>query len=59
MIRDNTGLERLMIFFTGTRLYRCRDCFNKFRAPDRRRLPRHKKKNVEKLLAGVSPGHVH
>jgi DNA-directed RNA polymerase subunit RPC12/RpoP len=36
MIRNNTGFERLLIFLTGLREYRCRDCDQKFRAPDRR-----------------------
>jgi hypothetical protein len=40
MIRMNTGIERLMIFLTGLREYRCRDCDQKFRAPDRRQRPR-------------------
>jgi len=40
MIRQNTGLERLRSFLTGLRQYRCRDCDQKFRAPDRRRLSR-------------------
>jgi tRNA(Ile2) C34 agmatinyltransferase TiaS len=40
MIRHKKGLERLRIFFTGQRQFRCRDCDEKFRAPDRRRLPR-------------------
>jgi DNA-directed RNA polymerase subunit RPC12/RpoP len=40
MIRRKTGLERLRCFFTGLRSYRCRDCDQKFRAPDRRRAPR-------------------
>ncbi len=40
MIRNNTGFERLLIFMTGLREYRCRDCDQKFRAPDRRRVAR-------------------
>jgi DNA-directed RNA polymerase subunit RPC12/RpoP len=40
MIRRKTGLERLRCFFTGLRSYRCRDCDQKFRALDRRHMPR-------------------
>jgi tRNA(Ile2) C34 agmatinyltransferase TiaS len=40
MIRQKKGLERLRCFFTGERQFRCRDCDEKFRAPDRRRVPR-------------------
>jgi len=40
MIRQNTGIERLRLFFTGMRQYRCRDCDQKFRAPDRRKSSR-------------------
>lgn len=40
MIRNNTGFERLLVFLTGLREYRCRDCDQKFRAPDRRRVAR-------------------
>ena len=58
MIRQKTGLERLRIFWTGLRLYLCRDCMYKFRAPDRRRFPREKKHSAEKVIVGISPGHV-
>jgi tRNA(Ile2) C34 agmatinyltransferase TiaS len=40
MIKHKKGLERLCTFFTGQRQFRCRDCDEKFRAPDRRLLPR-------------------
>ena len=40
MIRHKTGLERLRVFFSGLREYRCRDCDHRFRAPDRRKTPR-------------------
>jgi DNA-directed RNA polymerase subunit RPC12/RpoP len=43
MIRQKTGLERVRSFLTGMREYRCRDCDHKFRAPDRRRVPRDEK----------------
>jgi K+-sensing histidine kinase KdpD len=34
------GIERLKVYFTDTRKYRCKDCNNVFRAPDRRLTPR-------------------
>jgi hypothetical protein len=40
MIRNATGLERLMILLTGKRQFRCRRCDLGFRAPDRRKTPR-------------------
>jgi len=40
MIRRKTGVERLRFFFTGLRQYRCNDCDQQFRAPDRRLTPR-------------------
>jgi hypothetical protein len=43
MIRQKTGFERVRSFFSELREYRCRDCDAKFRAPDRRRLPRGEK----------------
>jgi hypothetical protein len=43
MIRQNTGVERLRIAFTGMRRYRCLDCEAVFRAVDRRRTPRDEK----------------
>jgi hypothetical protein len=36
MIKLNKGLEHVLVLFTGLREYRCRDCDEKFRAPDRR-----------------------
>jgi transposase-like protein len=39
-IRKLEGFERLMVIFTGKRKYICRDCEHKFRAVDRRRVPR-------------------
>jgi hypothetical protein len=48
MIRHKTGLERIRCFFSELREYRCRDCDAKFRAPDRRQLPR-----GEKAAAGM------
>jgi len=58
MIRQKTGWERLMVFLTGQRLFLCRICLHNFRAPDRRRFPRERKEGEEKVLAGVSPGHL-
>lgn len=39
-IRQLEGLERIIVFVTKLRKYRCRDCDFSFRAPDRRQLPR-------------------
>ncbi|NDJ12942.1 MAG: hypothetical protein EBY17_17375 [Acidobacteriia bacterium] len=36
LIRQRTGFERVLIFLTGLREYRCRDCDQKFRMPDLR-----------------------
>jgi hypothetical protein len=41
-IRQMKGFERVMVFITKLRTYRCRDCYFDFRAPDRRRLAREK-----------------
>ncbi|MDQ1472184.1 MAG: hypothetical protein QOJ99_3664 [Bryobacterales bacterium] len=49
MIRHNTGMERILSFLTGLREYRCRDCDQKFRAPDRRLTPR--ESNMGSLVA--------
>jgi hypothetical protein len=40
MIKMDEGLERLLILITGLRQYRCRDCDQRFRAPDRRKVLR-------------------
>lgn len=60
MIRQRKGLERLLIFLTGLREYRCRDCDQKFRMPDRRLESRVIPKSaaavaraMQKPLAGV------
>jgi len=50
MIRQKTGFERLLIFLTGLREYRCRDCEQKFRAPDRRA----KRRMVQKPAGAVA-----
>jgi hypothetical protein len=39
-IKQARGLERILMFWTGKRKYRCHNCFNLFRATDRRRFPR-------------------
>lgn len=43
MIKKDKGFERLLILLTGLREYVCRDCDQRFRAPDRRRVPRDSK----------------
>ena len=40
MIKKNMGFERILTFLTSLREYRCRDCDQKFRAPDRRQISR-------------------
>ena len=37
MIRMAAGLERLLVMVTGLREYRCQECDQKFRGPDRRK----------------------
>ena len=56
MIRQDTGLEKILIFFTGLRKYRCLGCEESFRAPDRRTAPRADTASMEKQLgsAGVT-----
>jgi len=39
-IKAATGFERVMVFLTRLRTFRCRDCFFDFRAQDRRTLHR-------------------
>jgi hypothetical protein len=48
-IRNLEGWERLMVWFTGLRKYRCRECDWKFRAADRRREPRPAPTKVRKI----------
>jgi hypothetical protein len=36
-IKQEKGVERFMMLWTGKRKYRCHNCFYLFRAPDRRR----------------------
>ena len=36
-IKQAKGIERILMFWTGKRKYRCHNCFNLFRAQDRRR----------------------
>ena len=40
MIKALSGIERIVVFWTGKRKYKCRACGFTFRAPDRRRFPR-------------------
>jgi DNA-directed RNA polymerase subunit RPC12/RpoP len=51
MIRHKTGLERLRVFFTGLREYRCRDCDQRFRAADRRQVNRDRAPYADKAVA--------
>jgi hypothetical protein len=51
LIRQAKGLERLRIFFTGLRTFKCPDCYHDFRASDRRRRPR--MKGQETMFAGA------
>lgn len=53
MIRQNEGLERLRILFTGLRGYLCRDCDTTFRAPDRRARPREGKLGISVIAKQV------
>jgi hypothetical protein len=39
-IKQLSGMERIVAFFTKERSYRCRDCNHGFRAADRRRFSR-------------------
>ena len=50
MVRDASGWERIAIWFTGKRKYRCLLCYTSFRAPDRRKNPR------AKIVPGVEIG---
>jgi hypothetical protein len=45
--RSHTGLERLMVFLTRKRKYRCLICKHKFRAVDRRALARDRNEAAE------------
>jgi len=40
VIRQRTGLEWLVLQFTEKRKYQCVQCGHRFRAPDRRKIPR-------------------
>jgi hypothetical protein len=48
-IRNLEGFERLMVWYTGLRKYRCRECDCKFRAMDRRQTPRPAPAKVRKI----------
>ena len=49
-IRQLTGLERLMVFFTRMRKYRCRDCHLSFRLADRRSTSRSKLPSEDRVI---------
>lgn len=51
MIRQNTGLEKIMILVTGLRKYLCLNCATNFRAPDRRKRPRPDAQSIGQHLA--------
>jgi len=53
MIRQNDGVERLRVLFTGLRGYLCRDCDTTFRAQDRRAARRE-----GKMAVGIVPKQV-
>jgi transposase-like protein len=55
MIRQNTGFERVLSFLTSLREYRCGDCDQKFRAPDRRALRREMNARPEMNSAAIVP----
>ena len=40
MIRNKTGIERILVYITKLRKYRCMGCDKVFRMTDRCRLPR-------------------
>ena len=51
-IKQARGIERIMMFWTGKRKYRCHNCFNLFRAQDRRRSYRDESKAPALSVAG-------
>jgi len=50
MIKLPKGIETIMIYLTGKRKFVCMSCSNKFRAPDRRRVPRDSEELVRAQL---------
>jgi transposase-like protein len=55
LIRQAKGFERLRIFLTGLRTFKCPDCYHDFRAPDRRQAPRMNEQ--EAMFAGALVSH--
>jgi hypothetical protein len=56
MIKKRAGLERFIIYFSGKRRYRCRNCLHVFRAIDRRRSPRAGETDAAALLPSTPAG---
>jgi transposase-like protein len=52
-IKQVTGFERVMVFLTKLRMFRCRDCYFDFRAPDRRRTAREKEDESMVIVRGL------
>lgn len=52
-IKQVEGVERLMVFLTKLRMYRCRDCYFDFRAPDRRQQAREKEGEAMITVRGL------
>lgn len=51
-VRRATGIEWFVVFWSGTRKYLCMDCGRKFRAADRRLVPR--AESAEDMAGAVS-----
>jgi hypothetical protein len=50
-IKQAKGVERILMFWTGKRKYRCHNCFHLFRAQDRRRSYREEPKDSTPALS--------
>ncbi len=50
-IKQAKGFERILMWWTGKRKYRCHNCFILFRAPDRRRTYRDDSKGPAPALS--------
>ena len=55
-IKTSAGLERIMLYLTGQRKYRCNDCLCAFRAIERRRFPRIEKDEPSFLTSATPNG---
>jgi transposase-like protein len=58
-IKQAKGVERILMFWTGKRKYRCQNCFNLFRDRDRRRTYRSEESKTPTpvlTVAGESAG---